>query len=87
MGATPVAAAVPAQPDGVERAADALMAPNPAGQSCGFCGGTEWVPEWNRSCPSDRHRSELELTWWAFEDGPAHMRAARHRPRRPGAAG
>jgi hypothetical protein len=82
-----ITGAVPQRPGGVERAADALMAPNPAGQSCGFCGGTGWVPEWNRSCPSDRHRSELELTWWAFEDGLEHMQAARHRPRRPGSAG
>ena len=69
--------------------ADALMAPNPAGRSCGFCAGTGWVPEWKRSCPSDRHRSELELTWWAFEDGPDELDAARWRARnrQPGAAG
>jgi hypothetical protein len=87
MVAVAVGAVVPERPGGVERAADQLAAPNPAGQWCGFCGGTGWVPEWNRSCPSDRHRSELELTWWAFEDGLEHMKAARQRPRRPGAAG
>ena len=84
-----ITVAVPEQPGGVERSADPLMAPNPAGQCCGFCGGTGWVPEWNRSCPSDRHRSELELTWWAFKDGWEHMRSAPCRTpnRHPGATG
>lgn len=67
-------------------AADRLMASNPAGRSCGLCGGTGWVPEWGQSCPSDRHRSELELIWWAFADGFEQLAAARRR-RRDRAAG
>ncbi|HET6771669.1 MAG TPA: hypothetical protein VFH36_00065 [Acidimicrobiales bacterium] len=62
---------------GFEARVDELSTPDPeAERSCPMCGGTGWVPEWNRSCPSDRHRSVLELTWWAFEDGWEQLQAA-----------
>jgi len=75
---------------GFDARVDELCTPDPAGErSCPMCRGTGWVPEWNRSCPSDRHRSVLELTWWAFEDGWEQLQAARARAiaRRTGAAG
>lgn len=35
---------------------------------CPMCEGRGWVEEWAMACPSVRHRSEAELSWWAASE-------------------